>query len=274
MAKKQHRVTMTLEIDLTISDELFQHLTDPVKGENNLTQFALANAFRNNARKVQQVSIDKLYQPFITVVSSKGKIKVKPETGEVIECDSTDKHLQQITRFDLDEYKAFYGLVDFPDEIDILDLGYFHGRNISEEPAHEWRKEKKQIEELASAPENDHAFSKQQREDLLVTALEGGSNYWYCLGDISRQIKDFLPDQPTAIRLLEAVYNNKSIPVFDLENPTELLGELSLETISKGEQSMFENSPEYYNQVIEDGWDADTADVWFQYVILNEITFG
>jgi len=37
---------------------------------------------------------------------------------------------------------------------------------------------------------------------------------------------------------------------------------------------MRKNSPIHWMNANEDNWDAETADVWFQYVVLGEITFG
>jgi len=111
------------------------------------------------------------------------------------------------------------------------------------------------------------------REDLLVGALEGGSNYWYYLPDLSA-IKGIKKGEPTAIRIFESVKKGAIIPVHDCENEDEKLGELSMESIKKGEALMKEKSPEHWKNAISDNSDAETADVWFQYVVLGELTFG
>jgi hypothetical protein len=45
--------------------------------------------------------------------------------------------LASIRRFDIGEYGLTYGRPD--DEVDILDLGYWHGGDGYEPPAYEWR---------------------------------------------------------------------------------------------------------------------------------------
>jgi hypothetical protein len=112
------------------------------------------------------------------------------------------------------------------------------------------------------------------REDLLVTALEGGSNYWYHLPDLSMVEKYRKPSQSMSERIWLAVRKGCVIPVHDCENEDEMLGEISKERIAEGEEAMKENSPEHWENANDDNWDAETADVWFQYVVLNELTYG
>lgn len=119
-------------------------------------------------------------------------------------------------------------------------------------------------------------MNKQVREDLLITALEGGSNYWYWLDGIPKvrknhKSKESLSDSEKVWR---AIQQGQTIAVFDCDNQEEILGTISKERIKIGEELMKKNSPEHWMNANEDNWDAETADVWFQYVVLGEITFG
>ena len=53
-----------------------------------------------------------------------------------------------------------------------------------------------------------------------------------------------------------------------------MLGILSMDSILEGEKKMRHDQPDHYQDILDEGWDADTADVWFQYAVLGEITFG
>lgn len=67
----------------------------------------------------------------------------------------------------------------------------------------------------------------------------------------------------------------KRFPVHDAENEDEQLGEISLETIAKGEQLLADKHLQHLCDILTDGgWDANTADVWFQYCTLGEIVYG
>jgi hypothetical protein len=114
----------------------------------------------------------------------------------------------------------------------------------------------------------------QIEEDLLITALEGGSNYWYYLPDLSMTKKYREEGQATSERIFKAAMSGEIIPVHDAENEEEFLGNISKENFIKAETLMKENSPQHYANAISENSDAETADVWFQYVVLGEITFG
>lgn len=120
-------------------------------------------------------------------------------------------------------------------------------------------------------------FENELRFDLFVTALEGGSNYWYYLSDesIDKINNHTYPDGFLFTeKMWKYILDGNSIDINDIESPDELLGSISLESIQKGEETMFQNSLWHYTNAKEESWDADTADVWFQYAVMNDIVFG
>jgi hypothetical protein len=120
-------------------------------------------------------------------------------------------------------------------------------------------------------------FDNELRFDLFVTALEGGSNYWYYLSDeaVDKINNHSNTDGNLFTELMwKYILDGNSIDINDIECPDELLGSISLESIQKGEETMFQNSLWHYTNAKEESWDADTADVWFQYAVMNDIVFG
>lgn len=118
-------------------------------------------------------------------------------------------------------------------------------------------------------------LTDQEREDLLVTALEGGSTYWYLLDDISKiQDKFQRGTTSTAEAIFKALKEGWSINIKDIENEEDVLGILSMDSILEGEKKMRNEEPDHYQDILDEGWDADTADAWFQYVVMGEIIFG
>jgi hypothetical protein len=78
------------------------------------------------------------------VFSSGGSLKVDGQTGLVIECTTErneDNELKQIVKFNLDEYKEHYRVVEIPGDLDILDLGYWNKDGGYEKPVEDWRNE-------------------------------------------------------------------------------------------------------------------------------------
>ena len=107
-------------------------------------------------------------------------------------------------------------------------------------------------------------MNKELINDLLITALEGGSNYWYILKTIPMN----------AERLLARVYDGESFTVYDAENNNEIVGEVNKATIKKGKKLFKEKEKEHYLNAMNDEWDAETSDVFFQFVVLGQITYG
>lgn len=121
-------------------------------------------------------------------------------------------------------------------------------------------------------------ISNQRREDMIVGALEGGSNYWYFLPDTAvKAIKDATPEmkkEPLSIRMWKAIDKGATIQIFDADNESEKLGEINLSSVEKGEQIMADQHPYHFANLISENDDATTADVWFQCCVLSEVVYG
>lgn len=127
-------------------------------------------------------------------------------------------------------------------------------------------------------------LSNSVRNDLIIDAIEGGSNYWYLFGEKSDSIirkyigvrKEFHGElfySTFSEAVITAIVEGEEIPVYDIET-YELLGNLSLKSIEEGEEKMYEQQPEHFNNIIYENNDAETADVWFQYCVMGELIFG
>lgn len=112
-------------------------------------------------------------------------------------------------------------------------------------------------------------------KDQIITALEGGSNYWYYLKDLS-MLPEKKEGEALSERICRAVLDEgKLIPVHDIEEPDEVsLGAIHVDTIKRGLQLMAEDYPDQFNDMVEENGDAETADIFFQLVVMGEVTFG
>ena len=119
-------------------------------------------------------------------------------------------------------------------------------------------------------------MNDQLRLDLLITAIEGGSNYWYYIPSAdTEKINRYGNDGVSfAERMMAAIQAKETIQIHDYEDVDECIGSINLESIEHGESLMMKENNSHYLNAIEDCWDAETADVWFQYCVLGEITFG
>lgn len=121
-------------------------------------------------------------------------------------------------------------------------------------------------------------LSNEVRLNLLVSALEGGSNYWYLLGARSvNEVEEYLNKDdaglPFAFQMMRAIERGASIRVFDCETG-EKLGYINLESIKNAEEIMLRDYPEQYAIAKQDEGDADTGDIWFQLSVMGEVVYG
>lgn len=120
---------------------------------------------------------------------------------------------------------------------------------------------------------------------LLVSALEGGSNYWYQdLHRIDNQAFDDTDRKRAKAMGLEwddltnSLYRAAfvtdglrcSVPDYDNGPIHDITRERMLEALSL----MAQKSPQHFADFIADNADATTGDVFFQYVVLGEVIFG
>lgn len=118
-------------------------------------------------------------------------------------------------------------------------------------------------------------------ENVCVTALEGGSNYWYYLSDGAiKLIRSVVPkseDAYLSTAILKAVLDHDvEVPISDAEDEDEILGYLSKKTLQERIQKLSQDDSSKWALDIEirgEG-DADSSDVVFQFMAMGEVVFG
>jgi hypothetical protein len=117
-------------------------------------------------------------------------------------------------------------------------------------------------------------ISKERQLDLLVGALEGGSNYWYELGDLS-VLPESGKSKPIAERIFDYAQEGGEIEIFDIENSDEKVGVISKATMDGAIEKMLGAEYEWaVGDILSEDDDADTADIWFQFVVMGEVVFS
>lgn len=119
----------------------------------------------------------------------------------------------------------------------------------------------------------------QRREDMIVGAIEGGSNYWYWINEegvkVIYEATDELNGQPFSTRMWAAIKAGKTIDIHDIDDKKgEKIGQINLQSIYNGEFLMLTQYKEQFANIISENDDAGTADVWFQLVSLGELVYG
>jgi hypothetical protein len=122
--------------------------------------------------------------------------------------------------------------------------------------------------------------SRQVIEDILVTALEGGSNYWYFLPEQSvKAIRAAVPksvDPYLSTAIGKAILDfGVEVDINDVDNEDEVLGTISIKTLQERLQKLADSSHSWAleREINEDG-DADTSDIVMQYMAMGEVIYG
>ena len=128
--------------------------------------------------------------------------------------------------------------------------------------------------------------------DMITTAVEGGSNYWYLFNEeSSSQIRKYKGVYDPALHdknqeyfygtlaeaIITAIYNGEYLKVHDIEDEKEVLGVLSEESIKIGVENMVTDECYHLLNIlcgVDGNWDAADADAIFQYFVLGKVVYG
>lgn len=104
--------------------------------------------------------------------------------------------------------------------------------------------------------------------DILVSAFEGGSNYWY---DDLEPLKRTSSLKNTSDRFYDDLVKN-GFSLVDKE--TGKSHKVSSKDLQHGFQTMAEKYPTHFGDFKEGNFDAETADVYLQCVVFGEAIYG
>lgn len=121
-----------------------------------------------------------------------------------------------------------------------------------------------------------HEISLDRIANLLCSAFEGGSNYWY---QIDKFIKPtnmtFQTDEDQIFRHLDYPLNEGgALIISDIEGDEDKPKRLDMEAIKKGLQIMAEKYPRNMGDFLNDNDDAETGDVFLQCCIFGDAIYG
>ena len=115
-------------------------------------------------------------------------------------------------------------------------------------------------------------------ENIFVTALEGGSNYWYWLKDFDVDaVREATPSFNGSLseRICYAIMNcDVPVNVYDCEDEETLLGTLTVEGIEKNLQVFAAEYPQVLINLIDENYDAGDADIALQFMLMGTGVYG
>lgn len=108
-------------------------------------------------------------------------------------------------------------------------------------------------------------------EDMLVTALEGGSNYWAeqvkFINKKPQRKKPYLPSYITTPLSKDGILQIK-------DTETGYLYDLSRQAILKGIKVMAEKEAQHFGDMMKEDGDAITGDVFLQCALFGKVKYG
>ena len=204
---------------------------------------------------------------------------IKEYEGKVKQYERNKKNLEN---FDFEEY-----VKDGIDR-DIHGGAYSMSWNIRSE---KWEKE-----------QLNRKLTKEDITDILVTALEGGSNYWYLI-DLPENIKSYGQSKSEAVG--EYILRGGSIDFYDKEEYYDVrralkdgdynigdsddmvdeksyqedientkLGHIDMNRILEAITKIKSEYPEVWKNILLENADAGDADVFLQLCVMGEVVYG
>jgi hypothetical protein len=117
-------------------------------------------------------------------------------------------------------------------------------------------------------------------EDVFVTAIEGGSNYWYFLSDHAiAKIRRAVPkeeDECISTAILKAILDHDvKVEINDADDEDEVIGVITRGTMQSRLQLLSDSPNRWALEAhIKEVGDAESADIVFQYLAMGEVIYG
>lgn len=106
-------------------------------------------------------------------------------------------------------------------------------------------------------------------KDLFITAAEGGSSYWSRLLEAN-------PD----VLFYDIFHPDWAVDVEELAEDSSIVSErrITLEDLNRGFVALANDAhytfPHRVANILTENFDAEDADVWFQFVVLGDVIYG
>lgn len=121
-----------------------------------------------------------------------------------------------------------------------------------------------------------HEVTLEQISNLLCSAFEGGSNYWYIINEfIKPKELSFRTDKDQVFRHLDYPLNEGgALIIGDMEDEDSEPKRLDLQAIQKGLQVMAKKYPKQMMDFLNDNDDAETGDIFLQCCVFGDAIYG
>ena len=162
-----------------------------------------------------------------------------------------------------------------------IEIGYYDRASVDsylQSMIFDYKRKKAEEEYQAEKIERrkTKSITKEDIIDILVTALEGGSNYWYFIPNIPNGVREIKNEMgiTTAEAIGQYVLKGGFVQINDAEDEEEVLGNIDMDGLLDAIQKIKSDYPNIYENIIDEEYDAEDADAFFQIAVMGDITFG
>lgn len=162
-----------------------------------------------------------------------------------------------------------------------IEIGYYDRASVDsylQSMIFDYKRKKAEEEYQAEKIERrkTKSITKEDIIDILVTALEGGSNYWYFIPTIPNGVREIKNEMgiTTAEAIGQYVLKGGFVQINDAEDEEEVLGNIDMDGLLDAIQKIKSDYPNIYENIIDEEYDAEDADAFFQIAVMGDITFG
>lgn len=130
----------------------------------------------------------------------------------------------------------------------------------------------------------NQSISEVRIAELLSTAFEGGSNYWYLITGfeapenprpvIFGDMKVLGGENAEIFKHTDYPLTGGAVVITDCEQPNRGPWRLDGEAIQRGLKVMAEKYPRHWGDFVQENDDADTGDCFLQCCLFGEMVYG
>ena len=146
----------------------------------------------------------------------------------------------------------------------------------------------KKYEEERRKAREFRTFGKEDVINLFVAALEGGSNYGYEIRHLPKEVRYKAKEMGESVSeaIGEYILNGGYVQFYDAEEDYDdddyqekysdkgLLGTVDMDSILEAITIVKKDYPEVWENILDEQYDANDADIFLQLCVMGEVVFG
>jgi hypothetical protein len=221
---------------------------------------------------------------------------MKEDKESMIEHEAKLKHLYQYMekiKTDPELSKNEWGMKYLSDEIKVLETSINATKNrnkkaVYTEIARNYLSWKRYEDDRIKSRES-RTFNNEDIINLFVDALEGGSNYWYLIKHLPKDVVYKINElgKSTSEVIGQHILKGGYIQFDDVEagddeeddyqqqhSDKDLLGTVDMDSILEAITLVKRDYPEVWENILDEQYDANDADVFLQLCVMGEVVFG